>query len=57
MLQFSSLDELLARLDEVEPIKLRDKLKDSIELVKRSKELATIVRKHRSRWILMPAAS
>jgi DNA polymerase-1 len=42
--QFGSIENLLIRLDEVEPAKLRDKLKDNIELIKRSRELATIVR-------------
>ena len=42
--QFGSVESLLIRLDEVEPVKLRDKLKENLELVRRSYELATIVR-------------
>ena len=55
--QFGSVEQLLNHLDEVEPAKLRDKLKENIELIKRSHELATIVRKLRSRWISINAAS
>lgn len=41
--QFGSVEKLLAQLDEVEPAKLRDKLKENVEVIKQSKELATIV--------------
>ncbi len=40
--QFGSVEQMLAHLDEVEPAKLKDKLKENVELVKRSHELATI---------------
>jgi DNA polymerase-1 len=42
--QFGSVDQMLSRLDEVEPAKLRDRLKENIEIIKQSKELATIVK-------------
>jgi DNA polymerase I len=41
--QFGNVEQMLARAEEIEPAKLRDKIKESVELVKRSKELATIV--------------
>jgi DNA polymerase I len=44
MQQFGSLEAMLSRLDEVEPLKLRDKLKENVELIKRSHVLATIVK-------------
>ena len=40
--QFGNVEKLLERLDEVEPVKLKEKLKENIELIKRSHELATI---------------
>jgi DNA polymerase I len=43
ILQFGSVDNLLNHLDEVEPAKLQDKLKDNVELIKQSHTLATIV--------------
>ena len=42
VLQFGSVEKLLEHLEEVEPEKLRTKLRESIELIKRSHELATI---------------
>jgi DNA polymerase I len=42
--QFSSVEQLLQRLDEVQPEKLKVKLKENIELIKRSHVLATIDR-------------
>jgi DNA polymerase I len=42
--QFGSVEALLTRLDEVEPLKLGDKLKGNIELIKSSHILATIIR-------------
>ncbi|MDP2916784.1 MAG: 5'-3' exonuclease H3TH domain-containing protein [Dehalococcoidia bacterium] len=41
--QFRSIDEIYKRIEEVEPPKLRDKLKENEALARRSKELATIV--------------
>jgi len=42
--QFGSVEQMLARTEEIEPVKLKDKIKENVELVKRSQELATIVR-------------
>lgn len=42
--QFTRIESILEHLDQVEPAKLREKLKENAELVKRSKELATIVK-------------
>jgi DNA polymerase I len=41
--QFGSVENMLAHVDEIEPPKLRDKIKDNIEAVKQSHALATIV--------------
>ncbi len=42
--QFGTVENLLQHLDEVEPAKLKDKLKENIEILKQSHVLATIVR-------------
>ncbi len=42
ILQFGSVEKMLEHLDEVEPAKLKDKLKNNIEVVKQSKILTTI---------------
>ena len=42
--RFGHVEQMLDHLDEVEPAKLKEKLANNIELVKTSKELATIVR-------------
>ncbi len=42
--QFGSVEEMLSRLDEVEPLKLREKLKVNIDTVRSSHTLTTIVR-------------
>jgi DNA polymerase I len=42
--QFGTVENLLAHTDDIEPVKLRDRIKENIELVKQSKVLATIVR-------------
>lgn len=42
--QFGSVKNLLSRLDEIEPAKLKDKVKDNVESLKRSYELALIVK-------------
>jgi DNA polymerase-1 len=42
--QFGSVENLLQHLDEVEPAKLKDKLKENIEKLKQSHVLTTIVR-------------
>jgi DNA polymerase-1 len=42
--QFGSVEQMLVHLDGVEPAKLRDKLKENIEIIEQSKELATIVK-------------
>lgn len=42
--EFGSVEQMLDRLDEVKPVKLKEKLKESIELIKRSHALATIDR-------------
>lgn len=44
ILQFGSVEELIKRLEEVEPVKVREKLKDNLEILLQSKELATIYR-------------
>lgn len=41
--QFGSVDGIFSRIEEVEPPKLRDKLKENEALARRSKQLATIV--------------
>jgi DNA polymerase I len=40
--QFGSVEKMLERMDEIEPLKLREKIKANVEAVKQSKELATI---------------
>ncbi|MBI2847290.1 MAG: DNA polymerase I [Chloroflexi bacterium] len=42
--QFESIEELYRRINEVEPPKLRDLLRQNEEMVRRNKELATILR-------------
>ena len=42
--EFGSLDQLLARLDEVTPAKLGDKLREHLDQIKMGRELSTIVR-------------
>ena len=42
--QFGPVEQMLARMDEIEPAKLKDKIKENVELVKQSKVLTTIVR-------------
>ncbi|MFC1961770.1 DNA polymerase I [Chloroflexota bacterium] len=42
--QFGSIEGIYAHIDEVEPPRLRDRLKENEEIAHRSKELATIVR-------------
>ncbi len=42
--QFGSVEQLLDNLEEVEPAKLQEKIKDNIGLLKQSKELTTIDR-------------
>jgi len=42
--QFGSIENLLDHLEEIEPAKLRDRIKENVEVIRRSKELATIVR-------------
>jgi DNA polymerase-1 len=41
--QFGTVEDIYQRLDEVEPVKLRDKLRENEAVALRSKELATIV--------------
>ncbi len=41
--EFGSVEDIYKRLDEVEPVKLREKLRDGEPAARRSKELATIV--------------
>jgi DNA polymerase-1 len=41
--QFGTIDQIYARIDEVTPPKLRDLLRENEALVRRSKELATII--------------
>jgi DNA polymerase I len=41
--EFGSLEEIYKRLDEVEPPRVRDKLRDNEAVARQSKELATIV--------------
>jgi DNA polymerase-1 len=42
--EFGSLDEMFARIDEVTPEKLRDKLRDHFDQIQMGRELSTIVR-------------
>ena len=42
--QFGPVEQMLARMDEIEPAKLKDKIKANVEVVKQSKVLTTIVR-------------
>ena len=42
--EFGDLDSLLARLDEVTPAKLRDKLREHVDQIRMGKDLSTIVR-------------
>jgi DNA polymerase-1 len=42
--QFGSVENLLEHLEEIEPARLRDRIKENVEVIRRSKELATIVR-------------
>jgi DNA polymerase I len=42
--QFGSVEELLNRLEEVEPLKLKEKIKDNLDALKQSHILATIVK-------------
>jgi DNA polymerase-1 len=42
--EFGTLDELLARLDEVTPAKLGDKLREHVDQIRMGRELSTIVR-------------
>ncbi|MBN1190937.1 MAG: DNA polymerase I [Dehalococcoidales bacterium] len=42
--QFGNVETMLSRLDEVEPLKLREKLKSSVDVVRSSYTLATIVK-------------
>jgi DNA polymerase-1 len=42
--QFGSVEGLLNRLDEIEPLKLRDKIKENLDGLKKSQVLATIVK-------------
>src|SRR5687767_2492506 len=42
--EFGSLDELFARIDEVKPDKLRDKLREHFEQIQMGRELSRIVR-------------
>jgi DNA polymerase I len=44
MQQFGSIEQLLARLDEIEPLKLKDKIKENLAVLKQSLVLATIVK-------------
>ncbi len=41
--QFGSIDQIYARIDEVTPEKLRNRLRDNEDIARKSKELATIV--------------
>jgi len=41
--QFGGIDQIYARIDEVTPEKLRNRLRDNEEIARKSKELATIV--------------
>jgi len=42
--QFGPVEQMLTRMDEIEPAKLKDKIKANVEVVKQSKVLTTIVR-------------
>ncbi len=42
--QFGPVEQMLARMEEIEPAKLKDKIKANVEVVKQSKVLTTIVR-------------
>ena len=44
MQKFAGVEDLIRRMEEVEPPKLRDKIKENLEALKRSHQLATIVR-------------
>jgi DNA polymerase I len=44
MLQFGSIEQLLSRIEEIEPLKLREKIKENLAALKQSLVLATIVK-------------
>jgi DNA polymerase-1 len=44
VLQFASVENLVNHLEEVEPLKLRERIRENLDALKRSHELATIVR-------------
>ena len=58
ILQFGSVENMLEHLDEVEPAKLRDKLKENVEVVKQSQSTDDhCPERRRSHWILISAVS
>ena len=42
--KFGAVEQMLARIEEIEPVKLKEKIRENVERVKQSKVLATIVK-------------